>query len=154
MTNQSTIDKLIEMRLTSMSDAFIVQKDDPKMKDVSFEDRFGMLVDIEYSNRKSNGIKRLITNAGFDQTDAAVIDINYTSGRKLNRELINRLATCEYITEHRNLFITGATGSGKTYMACAFGLEACKQHLLYEEYCFERKRNGLSLLFSVKILIR
>ena len=128
MTNQSTIDKLIEMRLTSMSDAFIVQKDDPKMKDVSFEDRFGMLVDIEYSNRKSNGIKRLITNAGFDQTDAAVVDINYTSGRKLNRELINRLATCEYITEHRNLFITGATGSGKTYMACAFGLEACKQH--------------------------
>ena len=48
--------------------------------------------------------------------------------RKLNRELINRLATCEYITEHRNMFITGATGSGKTYMACAFGLEACKQH--------------------------
>ena len=68
-----------------MSDAFIVQKDDPKMKDVSFEDRFGMLVDIEYSNRKSNGIKRLITNDGFDQTDASVIDINYTSGRKLNR---------------------------------------------------------------------
>ena len=133
MTNQSTIDKLIEMRLTSMSDAFIVQKDDPKMKDVSFEDRFGMLVDIEYSNRKSNGIKRLITNAGFDQTDAAVVDINYTSGRKLNRELINRLATCEYITEHRNLFITGATGSGKTYMACAFGLEACRQHFLLLE---------------------
>jgi|GEM_PF-1591943 len=83
----------IEMRLTAMSDAFIVQKDDPKMKDVFFEDRFGMLVDIEYSNRKSNGIKRLITNAGFDQTDAAFVDINYTSGRKLNRELINRLAT-------------------------------------------------------------
>ena len=82
MTNQSTIDKLIEMRLTSMSDAFIVQKDDPKMKDVSFEDLFGLLVDIEYSNRKINGIKRLITNAGFDQTDAAVVDINYTSGQE------------------------------------------------------------------------
>ena len=51
----------------------------------------------------------------------------YTSGRKLNRSLIKRLATCEYITEHRNLFITGATGSGKTYLACAFGMEACKQ---------------------------
>ena len=127
MTTQSTIDKLIEMRLTAMSDAFIIQKDDPKMKDVSFEDRFEMLVDIEYSNRKSNNLKRLIHNAGFDQTDASIADINYTSGRKLNRELINRLATCEYITEHRNLFITGATGSGKTYMACAFGMEACKQ---------------------------
>ena len=48
MTNQSTIDKLIEMRLTSMSDAFLTQMDDPKMKDIAFEDRFGMLVDIEY----------------------------------------------------------------------------------------------------------
>ncbi len=127
MTNQSTIDKLIEMHMKPMADAFVIQKDDPKMKDVSFEDRFGMLVDIEYSHRKSNSLKRLIKNAGFDQTDASIIDINYTSGRKLNRELISRLATCEYIRERRNIFITGATGSGKTYMACAFGMEACKQ---------------------------
>ena len=123
MTTQSTIDKLIEMRLTSMSDAFLTQLQDARMKDLSFEDRFGMLVDIEYSNRKSNSLKRLIRNAGFDQPDAYIGDINYTSGRKLNRSLIERLATCEYITEHRNLFITGATGSGKTYMACAFGME-------------------------------
>lgn len=127
MTTQSTIDKLIEMRLSAMADAFLIQKDDSKMKDVLFEDRFGMLVDIEYHNRKSNSLKRLIQGAGFDQPDASIVDINYTSGRKLNRELIQRLATCEYITEHRNLFITGATGSGKTYMACAFGMEACKQ---------------------------
>lgn len=107
MTTQSTIDKLIEMRLTSMSDAFRIQMDDPKMKEISFEDRFGMLVDIEYSNRKSNrksnSLKRLIRNAGFDQPDAYIGNINYTSGRKLNRSLIERLATCEYITEHRNL---------------------------------------------------
>ena len=127
MTTQSTIDKLIEMRLTAMSDAFRTQISDPKMKEVSFEDRFGMLVDIEYSNRKSNSLKRLIRNAGFDQPEAHISDINYSSGRKFNRTLIERLATCEYITEHRNLFITGATGSGKTYMACAFGMEACKQ---------------------------
>ena len=127
MTTQSTIDKLIEMRLTSMSDAFLTQLQDARMKDLSFEDRFGMLVDIEYSNRKSNSLKRLIRNAGFDQPDAYIGDINYTSGRKLNRSLIERLAACEYITEHRNLFITGATGSGKTYMACAFGMEACKR---------------------------
>lgn len=127
MTTQSTMDKLIEMRLTAMSDAFRTQISDPKMKEISFEDRFGMLVDIEYSNRKSNSLKRLIRNAGFDQSDAYIGDINYTSGRKLNRSLIERLATCEYITEHRNLFITGATGSGKTYLACAFGMEACRQ---------------------------
>ena len=110
-----------------MSDAFRTQMEDPRMKGIPFEDRFGMLVDIEYSNRKSNSLKRLIRNAGFDQPEAYIGDINYTSGRKLNRSLIERLATCEYITEHRNLFITGATGSGKTYLACAFGMEACKQ---------------------------
>lgn len=60
MTNQSTIDKLIEMRLTAMADAFRIQMDDPTMKEVPFEDRFGMLVDIEYSNRKNNRLKRLI----------------------------------------------------------------------------------------------
>ena len=124
MTNQSTIDKLIEMRLTSMADAFRNQLDEPKFKEIPFEDRFGMLIDIEYNNR----LKRLIKNAGFDQPEACIMDINYTSGRKLIKELVNRLATCEYISEHRNLFITGATGCGKTYMACAFGMEACKQY--------------------------
>lgn len=128
MTNYSTIDKLIEMRLTSMSDAFRNQLNDPKMKDVPFEDRFGMLVDIEFSNRKNNRLKRLIKKAEFDQPEAYVGDIDYTSGRKLNKDLIKRIATCEYITEHRNLFITGATGCGKTYMSCAFGMEACKQY--------------------------
>ena len=114
--------------LTTMADAFRTQLDDPKFKEVPFEDRFGMLVDIEYSKRKNNRQKRLIRNAGFDQPEASIMDINYTSGRRLNKELIKRLATCEYISEHRNLFITGATGCGKTYMACAFGMEACKQY--------------------------
>ena len=128
MPSQSTIDKLIEMRLTAMADAFRNQTDDPRLKEVPFEDRFGMLVDIEFSSRKNNRLKRLIRNAAFDQPDASIMDINYTSGRKMNKELIKRLATCEYIAEHRNLFITGATGCGKTYMACAFGMEACKQY--------------------------
>ena len=82
MTTQSTIDKLIEMRLTSMSDAFRIQMDDPKMKEISFEDRFGMLVDIEYSNRKSNSLKRLIPNAGFDQPDAYIGDISFRAQAK------------------------------------------------------------------------
>lgn len=63
MTNQSTIDKLIEMRLTAMADAFRIQIDDPAMKEVPFEDRFGMLVDVEYSNRKNNRLKRLSLNS-------------------------------------------------------------------------------------------
>ncbi len=128
MINQSTIDKLIEMRMSSMADAFRIQQNDPSMKDVSFEDRFGMLVDVEYSNRKNNRLKRLIRSAELEQPDASIAAIDYQSGRKLNKELITRLATCEYITQYRNIFITGATGSGKTYLACAFGMEACKHY--------------------------
>ena len=120
MINISTIDKLIEMHMTPMADAFRAQLQDETMKGVSFEDRFGMLVDIEYTSRKNNARARLIKNAGMEQPDASIAAIDYHSGRKLNRDLINRLATCEYIS--------GATGSGKTYMACAFGMEACKQY--------------------------
>ena len=76
MTTQSTLDNLIEMRLTSMSDAFHTQ-----MEEIPFEDCFGTLVDIEYDNRKSNSLKRLIPNAGFNQPAAYISDINYTSGR-------------------------------------------------------------------------
>lgn len=105
MTNQSTIDKLIEMRLTTMADAFRNQPDDPKFKEVPFEDRFGMLADIEYSNRKNNRQKRLIRNAGFDQPEANIMDINYSSGCRLNKELINRLATCEYIYLNTGIYL-------------------------------------------------
>ncbi|MGN6710285.1 ATP-binding protein [Anaerocolumna jejuensis] len=128
MTNQSTMDKLIEMRLTAMSDAFRNQQNDIHMKELSIEDCLAMLVDIEYSSRKNNHLKRLIKIAEFDQPEAYVMDIDYTSGSRLNRDLIKRLSTCEYISEHRNLFITGATGSGNTYSACAFVIEACKQY--------------------------
>jgi len=127
MITNSTNDKLIEMRLTAMSEAFRQQISDPQMKDMDFEERFGMMVDIEYTRRKNNRLKRLIKNADFEQPDANIMDIDYTSGRKLNKNLIKKLASCDYISEHRNIFITGATGCGKTYMANAFGMEACKQ---------------------------
>lgn len=126
MTKQSTINKLIEMRFSAMADAFVTQCEDYRMQELSFEDRLALLVDVEYTVRKKNSLKRLIRNANLDQPNAFVGDIDYHSGRKLNQALIDRLATCEYIGECRDVFITGATGSGKTYMACAFGIEACK----------------------------
>lgn len=128
MTNQSTMDKLIEMHMTPMADTFRIQMKDPSMKEVPFEDRFGMIVDAEYTAWKNNRLKRLIRNADFEQPEASVAAIDYGHNRKINRTLVERLASCEYITEYRNIFITGATGCGKTYLACAFGMEACKRY--------------------------
>ena len=65
--------------------------------------------------------------ANFDQPDACIANIDYHSGRNISKENILRLASCEYIVENKNIFITGATGCGKTDLACALGMEACKQ---------------------------
>jgi len=127
MTNEATINKLIEMRLTSMADAFRIQLQDNIQSELSFEERIGLLVDIEYNSRKNNRLKRLIKKANFDQPQACIADINYSTGRKLNKSLINSLATCSYVAENHNIIIMGAAGAGKSYLACAFGMEACKQ---------------------------
>jgi len=127
MTNEATINKLIEMRLTAMADAFRIQLQDNDQTELSFEDRIGLLVDIEYNSRKNNRLKRLIKKATFDQSHACIADINYSVGRKLNKSQIQSLTTCSYIAESHNIIIMGAAGSGKSYLACAFGMGACKQ---------------------------
>ena len=128
MTNETTINKLIDMRLTVLADTYRTQLSDPSMQEISFEDRFALLVDIEYNTRKDNKRKRLIKKAAFDQPQANIHDINYTSGRKLNKSFIERLSTCEYIQNKHNIIITGAIGSEKSYLSCALGMEACKHY--------------------------
>ena len=129
MLNNTTIDKLINMKLKVMADAYILQEQDPAYRDVPFSDRFAMLVDVLYNQRQDNRMKRLINDASLDQPDASVMNIDYHSGRNLNRQQIQHLATCEYIIDSLNIFITGATGSGKTYLACALAMEALKQYI-------------------------
>ena len=126
MTNESTLNKLIEMHFTALANAYRTQLNDNTFQNLSFEERLGFLVDIEYTSRKNNRLKRLIHNAGFDQTHACIADVNYSTGRKLNKLEINRLSSCEYVVDKHNIIIMGATGTGKSYLACAFGMEACK----------------------------
>ena len=129
MLNNATIDKLLTMKLKVMADAYIIQEQDPDYRNIPFSDRFAMLVDTQYNQRQDNRMKRLIKEASLDQPDACAMNIDYHSGRNLDRRLIQHLASCEYIIDSLNIFITGATGSGKTYLACALGMEALKQYI-------------------------
>lgn len=127
MLNEQTIEKLLEMRLKSMAWGFREQLSDAAMAGMSFEDRFGMLVDRQWSDRKNNHINSLLKRATFKFRDASIEDIAYHPDRKLDKELILRLATCKYIKEKNNVIVMGAAGAGKTYIGCALGTAACRQ---------------------------
>jgi len=125
--NDQLLTRLQEMKLSGMAEAYVEQSQTKEFKSMSFEDRFSLLVDLEYSRRKSNSLNRLIKSASFSDSKACIEDIEYFEDRKLNKELILRLASGLYIQNHHNIILKGPTGSGKTFMACAFGISACRQ---------------------------
>ena len=126
MLNENTVSKLHEMKLSIMAKTFRSHIDDNSLNDLSFGERFGLIVDAEWIARKNNRLMRLIKNAGYEIPNACIEDIEYHADRKLNKDLIARLATCNYIEECSNIIIMGATGNGKTYLANAFGMAASR----------------------------
>lgn len=117
MTNESTLTKLIDMRLTAMAETFRDQLRNPEYQELSFEDRFSMLVDLEWSRRQNNKLDRLITSAQFRNNQASIEDIEYHPDRKLDKAQTLRLATGQYLEGHHNIILKGASGNGKTYIA-------------------------------------
>ena len=110
--------------------SFLHPTGDVQFQSVSFEDRFAMLVDAEWSARKSNRLTRLIRNAGYADPAACVENIEYHPERRLDREQILRLASCAYLQEAHNVIILGATGAGKTYLALR-PWHGCQPQLLF-----------------------
>jgi DNA replication protein DnaC len=126
MVNEATIDKLREMQLDTMAEAFRAQESDPVVASLSFADRLGLLVDAEWSARRTRKLTRLIRGAQLHFPSACVEDIEYHTDRKLDKALISKLSTCTYIQDKHNIIILGASGAGKTYIGCAFGIAACR----------------------------
>ena len=126
MLQNTTVTKLHEMKLGMMAASFQAQLNDSATSELSFEDRFGLLVDAEWVSRKNNRLKRLIRKADFAFPEACLEDIEYHADRKLDKALITRLGICHFIDEYHNIIILGATGSGKTYLANAFGMAASR----------------------------
>jgi len=126
MLNNTTVTRLHEMNLSIMAHAFREQLKGADLSEISFEERFGLLVDAEWAARKNNRLFRLIKNADFAFNDACVEKIEYHDDRKLDKAQITRLATCNYIQEAHNIILLGATGSGKTYLSNALGMAASR----------------------------
>lgn len=125
MTSQSTMDKLYNMRLSVMAQAYRDQDELPGAADMTFDERFAMVVDAEWDARRVNKRTRLLRQAGFSDPEANVADIRYDADRKLDKARMAELSNCEWVRNHRNVLITGASGAGKSWIACALGVAAC-----------------------------
>ena len=126
MLEHPTLDKLAALKLTGMLQALQEQRQLNAYGELTFEERLGMLVDREAMVRQNRLIAGRMKRAALRQ-DAAVEDIDFRHSRGLDRSVVLSLATCQWVHKRRNCLITGPTGVGKTYLACALAQKACRE---------------------------
>jgi DNA replication protein DnaC len=166
MLNQPTIEKLQALRLIVMAEAFLAQGKNPKVTTLSFDERFGMLVDAEYMARDNRRLDRLLKDAQLRYPTACIEDVDAASSRGLDKPQLRQLTACGWIQEHLNIVLSGKTGVGKSYIACALGHNACRKghRVLYrrvprllDELALARAEGGyakhLAKLSKVEVLI-
>jgi DNA replication protein DnaC len=122
----TTIDRLRGLRLGAMADAYLAHQQDPALTGLSFDERFSMLVDAEHLYRATRAQRRRLQEAKLRLPQACLEDVEASPKRGLVRAMLRHLATGRWIADHQHVVITGATGVGKTYLACALGQQACR----------------------------
>jgi DNA replication protein DnaC len=125
MLRQQTLEKMRAMRLDAMAEELERQLESPQHAELDFEERVGMLVDTEWTHREQKRLKRRLKLAKL-RYPACLEDVDYKNGRGLNRQVLLSLGTCGWVRDHHTLIIVGATGTGKSFMACAFVERACR----------------------------
>lgn len=123
---QNTVDMLRAMKMTAMAAELERQAGDAAYRELSTEERFSLIVNAEWNRRQTNRINRLINAAHFAQPGATIEGVEYFEDRKLDKAQLLRLSTCKYIESGRHVILKGASGNGKTYLACALGKAACR----------------------------
>ncbi|NMA85586.1 MAG: ATP-binding protein [Epulopiscium sp.] len=127
MRNEETLRKLSEMHLSGMVEIYQEQTKNSDYENMTFYERFNLIVDYEYSRRQSNKLNRLIKQATLNDPTASIEGIEYHPDRHLDKKQILELATCNYIRNYNNIILMGASGNGKTWISNAFGTQACRQ---------------------------
>jgi DNA replication protein DnaC len=126
MLTHPSLEKLREMKLFGMAKALQEQLELHNAHDLTFEERLGLLIDRELTERDNRRYTSQLKKAQLRQK-AALEDLDYRHSRGLDKSLIRTLASCQWLKEHRQLLLTGATGTGKTFLACAFAQQAIRQ---------------------------
>lgn len=125
MLKHPTVDKLLEMKLTGMVSALRQQADMTELQSLTFEDRLGLLIDAEFSERETTQLTKRLKAAKLRQA-ACLEDLDFKPGRGLDKLLIGQLADCDWIKKSISIMIIGRTGVGKSYVACALGQKSCR----------------------------
>jgi len=124
---EPTIEKLRALRLEVLATTWAEQQKSPEVQKLSFDERLGMLIDAEWLHRENKRLARALKEAKLRIGNACVEDIDYSPRRELEKATIRQLASCRWIEEHQTVVISGATGTGKTYVACALAQQACRK---------------------------
>lgn len=125
MLNQATLGKMQEMRMHALAEAFEQQLASSQYAELSFEERVGLLIDTEWTSREQRKLTRRLKAARL-RYQASLEDVDFKTPRGLDRQVVLSLGTCRWIQDHQNLILTGPTGTGKSFLACAFAERACR----------------------------
>ena len=127
MLKEPTSEKLQAMRLGAMAHAWEEHQKSAEVAALSFDERFAMLVDAEWLARENKRVGRALKEAKLRISQACIEDIQYAARRELDKAVVRQLASCRWVEEHQAVLITGSTGTGKTYVACALAQQACRK---------------------------
>jgi DNA replication protein DnaC len=127
MLSPPTMEKLQALKLAAMAAAWTAQQQDAAASQLSFDERFGLLVEAEWLARENARLTRHLQAAKLKLSQACLEAIDYPARRELDKALVRQLATGRWIAEHQHVLITGATGTGKTFVACALAHQACRR---------------------------
>lgn len=130
MLNEPTMEKLYEMRLSAMAEAWTAQQKDAQIGSLSFDERMALLVEAEHMARDNRRLKRLLKDAALRLPNACMEDVKATPARGLDKAMVRQLSSCAWIGEHLNVLVCGPTGVGKSYLASALGQAACRKGLV------------------------
>jgi DNA replication protein DnaC len=127
MLREPTVEKLQALKLQAMAQAWTEQQQTAELASLAFDDRFALLVEAEWLARENKRLGRALQEAKLKLSQACVEAVDFPARRELDKALIRQLATCRWVHEHQNVIVVGATGVGKSFLACALAHQACRQ---------------------------